>query len=152
MAVSKHITSNRLIGWNYRKHSTIRGYGDHAAFFIKKIILPSLWILYQTWRCSVVAWDSKSGQLKNHEVIPDHHLALSSILHPGILSIEYNLDDAIHFLKKDILPNNTTTSGYYLAKYQGLALGWLKSVPYRLNNLYPLQNRIMGNFEKRKSN
>lgn len=84
------------------------------------------------------------GELKGKDLIPAHELALSAALNPEAFpSVELTWEDAIKFLRKEILilPEGTT-KGYVLMRYQGFPLGFVKNLGNRANNLYPQEWRI----------
>ena len=58
---------------------------------------------------------------------------------------ELDYGDAISFLKKEsiLLPDSKT--GYVLVSFQNQALGWVKNLGNRSNNLYPNNWRIRMN-------
>ncbi|MBC7382022.1 MAG: RNA methyltransferase [Bacteroidia bacterium] len=81
---------------------------------------------------------------KHGELIPEHHLALSICLSKNIESIEVDKNTALLFLKKVTfsLPQ-VFEQGWYVLRYQGLALGWIKVLPNRINNYLPAGYRII---------
>lgn len=85
------------------------------------------------------------GQLKNKDFIPAHSWALNINFPETTDTLELDLTGAIRFLRKDNISNNQNKNGYLLVRYQGLNLGWVKSVQGRFNNLYPKNYRILMN-------
>ncbi len=83
------------------------------------------------------------GQLTPKELIPDHELALSVLLHPGTASIQLSKEDAIQYLRKEEITVNTTHKGWASAQYENQNLGWVKILPNRINNYYPKEWRIL---------
>ncbi len=84
------------------------------------------------------------GQLAGKDLIPDHELALSTIINKeAVLDTELSHDNAIAYLRKDNLTLNVTGKGWSLMTYDGLALGWAKLLPNRINNYYPKELRIL---------
>lgn len=87
------------------------------------------------------------GSLKNGKLIPAHELALSSLIHPAYPSVELSREQALLFLKKEIiLPGGTPQKGWTLAKFEGLNLGWMKVLDNRINNYLPNEWRIRMKF------
>ncbi|MBX2843040.1 MAG: RsmB/NOP family class I SAM-dependent RNA methyltransferase [Flammeovirgaceae bacterium] len=87
------------------------------------------------------------GKFKNDKFQPSHHLAISSVLHENITSINLNYDQAIDYLKrKDFELELQNLKGWVLLKYQDQALGWIKALPNRFNNYYPMEWRLRKNF------
>jgi 16S rRNA C967 or C1407 C5-methylase (RsmB/RsmF family)/NOL1/NOP2/fmu family ribosome biogenesis protein len=84
------------------------------------------------------------GKLAGRDLIPDHELALSTIVNKdAILQTELNYDDAILYLRRENLNIDTTKKGWSLMNFQGAALGWAKLLPNRMNNYYPKELRIL---------
>lgn len=81
------------------------------------------------------------GMYKGKDFIPDPALALANILHPELASVSVDKETALRFLKKESISVNAET-GWQLVRYQGLALGWIKVLPRRVNNYYPKEWRI----------
>ncbi|MCC8410297.1 RNA methyltransferase [Mucilaginibacter sp. UR6-1] len=84
------------------------------------------------------------GKIAGHDLVPDHELALSTIINKDVvLQTELNYDEAIAYLRKDNLVLDTQDKGWSLMSYEGLALGWAKLLPNRVNNYYPKELRIL---------
>ncbi|GAA4337907.1 rRNA cytosine-C5-methyltransferase [Mucilaginibacter gynuensis] len=86
------------------------------------------------------------GKLVGKDLIPDHELALSTIINKvAILQIELNYEQAIQYLRRDNIDINIQEKGWSLMTFEGLALGWAKLLPNRINNYYPKEIRILSN-------
>ncbi len=83
------------------------------------------------------------GSFMKNELIPSHHLALSSALSQSVQKLEVTKEDAIRFFRKDNLLLETDLRGWTVLTYQQLALGWVKLLPNRLNNYLPSHLRIV---------
>ncbi|MDB5157898.1 MAG: methyltransferase, partial [Mucilaginibacter sp.] len=84
------------------------------------------------------------GKLAGRDLVPDHELALSTIVNKTAVSgTELNYDDAILYLRRENLVINDVKKGWSLMTYQGQALGWAKLLPNRINNYYPKELRIL---------
>ncbi|HNM24343.1 MAG TPA: RNA methyltransferase [Saprospiraceae bacterium] len=83
------------------------------------------------------------GQFKGKDFAPDHALALSTAVSEQAPRIELSRELALRFLKKETfdLPPDTP-KGWALAAFHGLALGWIKVLPNRMNNYLPAERRI----------
>jgi NOL1/NOP2/fmu family ribosome biogenesis protein len=83
------------------------------------------------------------GKLMGKDLIPDHELALSTIINKdAVLQTELTYDQAIQYLRRDNIDLNPTKKGWSLMNYEGQALGWAKLLPNRINNYYPKEIRI----------
>ena len=84
-----------------------------------------------------------AGAFKGKDFIPAHALAMSMEIHADWPSLELSREDALRFLKKETfdLPVGAST-GWTLARYAGLNLGWMKILPNRMNNYFPQERRI----------
>lgn len=85
-----------------------------------------------------------AGSFKGTDFVPDHALALSTLVSPVLPGVEFNREQALRFLKKEVfdLPPGAPQKGWALARYAGLNLGWMKILPNRWNNYLPPENRI----------
>ena len=82
------------------------------------------------------------GKLTPKELIPDHSLALSTIISENIASVTLNKEQALQYLRKDEVLIDTERKGWNLIKYEGQNLGWIKALSNRVNNYYPKEWRI----------
>lgn len=77
--------------------------------------------------------------------LPDHALALSTALHPGIPHLELNREEVLSYLKKETIARSSESPGIRLITWRGHGIGWGKLVPGRVNNLLPHHWRIRMN-------
>ena len=83
------------------------------------------------------------GAFKGKDFVPSPALALSTFISPEVAHLNLEKAQALAFLRKDPiegLPN--LPKGWLLIRYQGLGLGWIKSLGNRINNYYPKEWRI----------
>ncbi|MCF0198044.1 MAG: rRNA cytosine-C5-methyltransferase [Bacteroidaceae bacterium] len=86
--------------------------------------------------------ESRLGEAKGRDWQPSHALALSTALVRGVFpEVELSYDLALAYLRREALRIDAPR-GYVLVTYQGLPLGFVKSVGNRANNLYPQEWRI----------
>jgi 16S rRNA C967 or C1407 C5-methylase (RsmB/RsmF family)/NOL1/NOP2/fmu family ribosome biogenesis protein len=87
----------------------------------------------------------QAGQLKTGHFTPAHPLSLTRLVRPDIVRMEVSRADAIAYLRKDTLTFATNPAiGWLLLTYQGLGIGWAKSIPGgRINNYLPANWRIV---------
>jgi 16S rRNA C967 or C1407 C5-methylase (RsmB/RsmF family)/NOL1/NOP2/fmu family ribosome biogenesis protein len=84
------------------------------------------------------------GKLAGKDLIPDHELALSTIMNRDpVAATELSYEDAILYLRRENLNINTDAKGWSLMTFEGQAMGWAKLLPNRLNNYYPKELRIL---------
>ena len=83
------------------------------------------------------------GKPAAREFIPEHDLALSSLISRQLPSISFSREQAIQYLRKEEVHADTTHRGWALAQYRGQNLGWIKVLPNRINNYYPKEWRIL---------
>lgn len=83
------------------------------------------------------------GQVMKDRLVPDHSLALSKIISGTIPVNELPYEEAIKYLQKKELNFNTSKKGWQLVCYKGHNLGWVNSLPNRINNYYPKEFRIL---------
>lgn len=87
----------------------------------------------------------RMGQIFKGELKPDHSLAMYVGLNRAAANCtEVGLPQALDYLKRAALtPGPDMSEGINLLTYEGLALGWIKRVGNRTNNLYPNSLRIL---------
>jgi NOL1/NOP2/fmu family ribosome biogenesis protein len=84
---------------------------------------------------------------KHDKLIPEHSVALSTQINvANFASLELNYDQAIAFLRKDVLNLSGETKGFALMNYEGTPLGWSNMLGNRMNNLYPSAWRIRNEY------
>ena len=91
----------------------------------------------------------KMGKIIRGELIPDHELALSTIISPSVKRIDIDFDTALQYLRREDIqipagPNGESgATGWFLLTYMNMPLGWIKVLPNRVNNYYPKEWRIL---------
>lgn len=85
------------------------------------------------------------GSIAGKDLIPDHELALSLLIHrDAVLNTGLTRDQAIAYLRRDNIPDlNPAQKGWSLMTFENHPLGWAKLLPNRINNYYPKEMRIM---------
>lgn len=86
---------------------------------------------------------ARVGQPTLKELIPDHDLALSSLLTLDSPRIELTEKQALQYLRREDFDLETALRGWVLVTYKNIPLGWIKSLPNRFNNYYPKEWRIL---------
>ncbi|MFM2360057.1 MAG: hypothetical protein RLY16_2050, partial [Bacteroidota bacterium] len=85
----------------------------------------------------------KLGSLIRNELIPDHELAVSTLLSTEVLAVTVNLETALQYLRRADFNIENAPKGWCAIQYQTLKLGWIKALPNRINNYYPKEWRIL---------
>ncbi len=86
------------------------------------------------------------GEFKGKDFIPSQRFALSNDLAvKAILTLEVDYNTAIKYLKRESIVAENAKHGYLLVTFMGVALGWVKNIGNRCNNLYPANWRIRMN-------
>jgi len=87
------------------------------------------------------------GKPSVKEFIPEHELAMSTMICEQLSAVELSREEAIGYLRKDELrmagDKLQGARGWTLVRYQGQNLGWIKVLPNRINNYYPKEWRIL---------
>lgn len=76
------------------------------------------------------------------EWVPAHDVAMSIDAAKQLSYVNVNKEQALKFLKKEEIPIEITERGWHIISYEGLGLGWVKSLGNRLNNYLPKHWRI----------
>lgn len=87
-------------------------------------------------------------EIKGKDLIPQHALAMSFALKPGVFPTEeIDYAQAIAYLRKEAISlAETAPRGYVLVTYKGVPLGFVKNIGNRANNLYPQEWRIRSGY------
>ena len=83
------------------------------------------------------------GSSSAKEFIPDHDLAMSTVVHPDLPAIPLTHEQALYYLRKEAVQTETEHRGWSLVRYAGHNLGWVKVLANRWNNYYPKEWRIL---------
>ena len=83
------------------------------------------------------------GQIVKNNLVPDHELALNELCNEGFPKIEIELEMSLRFLRKENILPLGASPGWYLITFNGQGLGWMKIMPNRANNYYPVDWRIL---------
>lgn len=94
------------------------------------------------------------GEFKGKDFIPSQSLAMSMLINKdSFLTYELTWEQAIAYLRKEALLLPDQPKGYILLTYEGQALGFVKNIGNRANNLYPQEWRIRsGNIPDKEVN
>lgn len=127
---------------------------DHENYFyynienriiaLNKIFINELLYIRMHFKCLVAGIEM--FEMKGRDFIPTAQLALSKVFDKSsceIYEVEYS--SAISFLKRETIALNNAKNGYLLITHKNLALGWVKNIGTRCNNLYPQHWRIRMN-------
>jgi 16S rRNA C967 or C1407 C5-methylase (RsmB/RsmF family)/NOL1/NOP2/fmu family ribosome biogenesis protein len=82
------------------------------------------------------------GTMMRDEIIPDHELAMSTIYSKELTTVNVNVKQAISYLRKEDMLLDVSVKGWVLITFNDIPLGWIKSLPGRINNYYPMNWRI----------
>ncbi len=83
------------------------------------------------------------GKLGSKELIPEHELALSTVIASNIPALSVNREEAISYLRKEDIAQGSAPKGWTLVQYESHNLGWIKVLGNRVNNYYPKDWRIL---------
>jgi 16S rRNA C967 or C1407 C5-methylase (RsmB/RsmF family)/NOL1/NOP2/fmu family ribosome biogenesis protein len=87
-----------------------------------------------------------AGNLVRDKLLPDHALAMSTILADKVSKIDLTEEEAIKYLQRKELKLDTVIRGWQLAVFKNQPLGWVNILPNRINNYYPKELRILKDF------
>ncbi len=71
----------------------------------------------------------KAGQLTGKELIPDHQLALSTVISRELPGVELSLEDALHYLRREDLRIGEALKGWALMRFRDMNLDGPRSCP-----------------------
>jgi NOL1/NOP2/sun family putative RNA methylase len=82
------------------------------------------------------------GTIIRDELLPSHDLAMSYLINKNVQSIELKKEEALNYLRHQSFEVETKYKGWVLVRYNEVALGFIKMMPNRINNYYPMEWRI----------
>jgi NOL1/NOP2/fmu family ribosome biogenesis protein len=83
------------------------------------------------------------GKIAGNDLVPDHALAVSTLLGDEIVTVSLKKASALQYLRKEEVNVESTHKGWALVQYEEAALGWVKLLQNRINNYYPSNWRIL---------
>lgn len=83
------------------------------------------------------------GTIAKNDLLPEHALALSTIINNVVTKVELSKEHALDYLRKNEIVVDQATKGWALATYNDHPLGWMKLLGNRINNYYPKEWRIL---------
>jgi len=114
---------------------------ENELFAVDEINLPALLQFKDSLRLRRSGL--RLGAEIRSELIPDHELSMSNLLSENLPVLDLSFDEAIAFLRKDIIEKEGIGKGWSLARFKGIGLGWVKLVQGRVKNHYPMSWRIL---------
>lgn len=99
-------------------------------------------------RMRMVCAGIQVAEIKGRDLIPSHALAMSVCRNESAFpSVEVSYEQAIAYLRKEAFALDADAPrGYVLIRYGGKALGFVKNIGNRANNLYPQEWRIRSGY------
>jgi 16S rRNA C967 or C1407 C5-methylase (RsmB/RsmF family)/NOL1/NOP2/fmu family ribosome biogenesis protein len=83
------------------------------------------------------------GKIAGNELVPEHALAVSTLVNNTIVAVSLKKEEAIQYLRKEEVTIPAMQKGWTLVQYRQHNLGWIKVLPNRVNNYYPANWRIL---------
>ncbi|MBI5856990.1 MAG: Fmu (Sun) domain protein [Sphingobacteriales bacterium] len=98
---------------------------------------------YLLEKMNVIYSGARVGELIRDKLVPDHALAMSSLLKINISKTEVSYEQAVRYLQRKELITGAVHKGWNLVTYLDRPLGWANVLPGRVNNYYPKELRIL---------
>lgn len=86
---------------------------------------------------------TRMGQIMKDRLVPDHALALSTLITSEVPDTALSFEEAIRYLQRQEIKPSTTQMGWQTVSYLRHRLGWINVLPNRVNNYYPKEMRIL---------
>lgn len=109
-------------------------------------VVPAAWstvVQYLMQQLKVRYAGVELGTIAKNDLLPEHALALSTLINRNIVAIALHEEQALNYLRKQELHVASPHKGWALAQYKGMNLGWMKLLGNRINNYYPKEYRIL---------
>ena len=93
---------------------------------------------------SVVYSGVAMGQIFKGKLKPEHPLALFVGCNESVVpAVEVSLEDALEYLRRQDIAASQFEEGVNMVTYRGVAIGFIKRIGARCNNMYPKDLRII---------
>jgi 16S rRNA C967 or C1407 C5-methylase (RsmB/RsmF family)/NOL1/NOP2/fmu family ribosome biogenesis protein len=83
---------------------------------------------------------------KGDQLIPSHGLAMSPFISTNYPDISLDHETALRYLRRETITSEDglplNYKGWATVSYKGVRLGWIKKIPQRINNYYPMGYRL----------
>ena len=127
---------------------------DQYAWMMEQNRITAFSAIYQSVyenlreRMRMVCAGVQVAEIKGKDLIPSHALAMSVCRNEKAFpSVEVSYEQAIAYLRKEAFALEADAPcGYILIRYKGKALGFVKNIGNRANNLYPQEWRIRSGY------
>ena len=84
------------------------------------------------------------GQIFKRKLRPEHPLALYVGFNPEVVpNVELSQEDALDYLRRQDIPSAQFEEGINRVMSRGVAIGFVKRIGARCNNMYPKDLRIL---------
>ena len=122
--------------------------GDDFCFQIQQTVYAWPRYCVDDWQlCSamlnVLYSGVRVGQLMRDKLVPDHAISQSDLMSDSVLNVPLDLPDAIAYLQRKPFSVDRQQNGWCVVTYRQFVLGWINSLPNRINNYYPKELRII---------
>jgi 16S rRNA C967 or C1407 C5-methylase (RsmB/RsmF family)/NOL1/NOP2/fmu family ribosome biogenesis protein len=136
----------RLADWFIHPDETVFAYHEDLIIALPQNSVYEISLLSKVLK--VIQKGTAVATLKHEKLIPEHAIALSiNLRRENFPSVELTHEQAIAYLRKDVLNPEGGQKGFALMCYEGQALGWGNLLGNRMNNLYPSNWRIRNDFD-----
>ncbi|MDD2285132.1 MAG: rRNA cytosine-C5-methyltransferase [Paludibacter sp.] len=160
--LKKNASTNYVKSGKSKKNKQIEKYTDRSGDFRHQILHPGDFEIKEINR-QIIAFPTKHltdclelnaklnclvngvmlAELKGKDAVSAHQLALSKIMNRTAFEcVEVDYKTAVAYLKRESIVLPEVNQGYVLICYKQQALGWVKNLGNRSNNLYPQHWRI----------
>jgi 16S rRNA C967 or C1407 C5-methylase (RsmB/RsmF family)/NOL1/NOP2/fmu family ribosome biogenesis protein len=83
------------------------------------------------------------GEVLKNKLVPEHAFALSTSIASSLPVVSVDYDTAIRYLQRNDINIKPEALGWQLVACHGYNIGWINSLPNRINNYYPKEWRIL---------
>lgn len=123
------------------KDMSFRGVGDVIYGYNNAVIDD---VTHLSESLSVVYSGVALGQIFKGALKPEHSLALYVGRNRNVVpEVEVSLEDAQNYLRKQDIDAKQFNEGINVVTYKGIAIGFIKRIGARCNNMYPKDLRIL---------
>ncbi len=136
---------DRLFDWFLQPEATEFIKHDELILALPKNYLYEIEFLSKFLK--VIQKGTAIATAKHDKLIPEHAFALAvNMKASNFNATDLSFDEAIAYLRKDVLNLSSEKGGFTLMNYQSVPIGWANLLGSRMNNLYPSAWRIRNDY------
>lgn len=148
----KRDTKTKITPLARDKKADLSKWVECAKDYIPVVIDNNLFAVRANWsaeiaelraKLNVTYFETECGEIFGNKFKPSHPLALSVRRSSKIEVYNLEIEEMLDYLRRNSVGVGEMSEGFNLVGFNGTAVGWVKRIGARINNLYPKESRIL---------